>query len=150
KLFEDLLSSNPKLTLYDELNGQVEELVKSQNPKRKFSKPELSVAAIDYLGTTPHEEYGVWVYYPWSSRMVHILDEKEFIDVRTNRNQHKITTKERDLLSKQKIGVIGLSVGQSVSLTMAMERSFGEIRLADFDVLELTNLNRIRTGVHHL
>jgi len=27
---------------------------------------------------------------------------------------------------------------------------FGEIRLADFDTLELTNLNRIRTGVHNL
>jgi nitroreductase len=33
---------------------------------------------------------------------------------------------------------------------MAMERSFGEIRLADFDILELSNLNRIRTGVHNL
>ncbi|MDX5320957.1 MAG: Rv1355c family protein, partial [Bacteroidota bacterium] len=31
-----------------------------------------------------------------------------------------------------------------------MERGFGEIRLADFDLLELTNLNRIRTGVHNL
>src|SRR5688500_4875581 len=33
---------------------------------------------------------------------------------------------------------------------MAMERSFGEIRLADFDLLELTNLNRIRCSIHHL
>ncbi len=32
---------------------------------------------------------------------------------------------------------------------MAMERSFGELRIADYDVLELTNLNRIRTGVHN-
>ena len=31
-----------------------------------------------------------------------------------------------------------------------MERICGEIRLADFDILELTNLNRIRTGVHNL
>jgi hypothetical protein len=33
---------------------------------------------------------------------------------------------------------------------MAMERAFGEIRLADFDSLELTNMNRIRTGLHNL
>lgn len=31
-----------------------------------------------------------------------------------------------------------------------MERVCGELRLADFDVLELTNLNRIRTGTHNL
>ncbi len=31
-----------------------------------------------------------------------------------------------------------------------MERIFGEIRLADFDSLELTNMNRIRTGLHNL
>ena len=45
---------------------------------------------------------------------------------------------------------MGLSVGQSVSITMSMERSFGELRIADFDSLELTNLNRIRTGVQNL
>ena len=33
---------------------------------------------------------------------------------------------------------------------MAAERSFGEIRLADFDTLELSNLNRIRSGVHEM
>jgi hypothetical protein len=33
---------------------------------------------------------------------------------------------------------------------MALERSFGEIRLADFDTLELSNLNRIRSGVHEM
>ena len=48
------------------------------------------------------------------------------------------------------MGVIGLSVGQSVSLAMAMERSFGEIRIADFDTIDTTNLNRIRTGLHNI
>jgi hypothetical protein len=31
-----------------------------------------------------------------------------------------------------------------------MERGFGELRLTDFDTLELSNLNRIRAGVHNL
>jgi hypothetical protein len=37
-----------------------------------------------------------------------------------------------------------------VALTMALERGFGEIRLADFDTLDLSNLNRIRSGVHEM
>lgn len=136
--------------MHDALHGQLEELVKLQNPRIKFTKDTLSAAATAHLGTTVPEEYGVWVYYPWSRRLVHLLDEEEFVQVRTSRNQYKITPEERELLATKKIGVIGLSVGQSVSVTMAMERIFGEIRLADFDILELSNYNRIRTGLHNL
>jgi molybdopterin/thiamine biosynthesis adenylyltransferase len=90
------------------------------------------------------------VYYPWNNALVHLLDEPEFIAVRTNRNQHKITGAEQAVLRSKKIGIIGLSVGQSIALTLAMERTCSELRLADFDELDLSNLNRIRTGVHHL
>ena len=31
-----------------------------------------------------------------------------------------------------------------------MERSCGRLRLADFDTLELSNMNRIRTGIYSL
>ena len=79
-----------------------------------------------------------------------ILPEEEFIEVRTNRNHYKISPAEEKVLSTKKVGLIGLSVGQSVAVTLAMERGFGELRLADFFSLELTNLNRIRTGVHNL
>jgi tRNA A37 threonylcarbamoyladenosine dehydratase len=146
----NLLLEDASIKVYDEILGQVEELVKCRYPKKVFKKDELTEAAKEFLGATDWNEYGVWVYYPWASRIVHILDEIEFIDVRTNRNQYKITLEERNKLANQKIGVVGLSVGQSVAMTMAMERCFGEIRLADFDLLELSNLNRIRTGVHNL
>jgi tRNA A37 threonylcarbamoyladenosine dehydratase len=150
KKLNELLQTTPNITVFDELLGQLEELVKLRNPKTKFSKNELTDTIKKHVGKTPFEEYGVWVYYTWANRLVHLLDEQEFVDVRTSRNQNKITKDERDILAKKKIGVIGLSVGQSVSVTLAMERICGELRLADFDVLELTNLNRIRTGVHNL
>ncbi len=145
-----LFSSKSPIEVFDEMFGQLEEYIKSKNPKKVFSKNELTQAAKDHLGKTPIENYGVWVYYPWSKRLVHILDEEEFIEVRTNRNQYKITPAEKSVLAKKKIGIIGLSVGQSIALTIAMERSCGELRIADHDILELSNLNRIRTGVHNL
>ncbi|HET7818575.1 MAG TPA: Rv1355c family protein [Bacteroidia bacterium] len=145
-----LLEGEPGIYVFDELVGQVEELVKSQNPKIKFNKDSLTEAAKKHIGNIPHEEYGVWIYYPWSNRLIHILDEQEFVEVRTSRNQYKITPEEKAILATKKIGVMGLSVGQSVSVTMAMERVFGELRLADFDILELSNYNRIRTGLHNL
>lgn len=147
---EDLLKREQRLQVSDRLMPQLAELVRSLNPSRKFDKTELEAAARAHAGDTPLHLYGVWVYYPWSHRLVHLLDEQEFALVRTDRNRNKITREEQAVLGRQRIGVIGLSVGQSVALTLALERGFGELRLADFDTLDLSNLNRIRSGVHHL
>jgi hypothetical protein len=148
--FLNLLNSNSDLRVHDEIHSQVEELIKCRNPKTVYTKESLHKAASEFFEKTDKDKYGVWVFYPWSNRLVHVLDEEEFVFVRTSRNQYKITPEEKKILATKKIGVIGLSVGQSVSITLAMERGCGELRLADFDVLELTNLNRIRTGVHNL
>lgn len=150
--FNYLISNNHHLEVFDEIKGQLQELVKSQNPKTDFKNNAelLEKKVIEHLRSVPIEKYGVWIYYPWSSRLIHILDREEFIEVRTNRNHYKITKEEHTVLTTKKVGVMGLSVGQSVAVTMAMERGFGEIRLADFDVLELTNYNRIRTGLHNM
>lgn len=147
---EELLKRTPGIRVHDELRSQVRELVRALNPSVKWAPGELDQAAIDHLGSTPAFAYGVWVYYPWSSRLVHLLDEAEFARVRTDRNRNKITSEEQALLSTKKVGVIGLSVGQSVCMTLALERTFGELRIADFDTLDLSNLNRIRSGVHLL
>ena len=134
--------------LYDEIETQLKELIKSQNPTIKIDEYEPYLAK--HLNGIAMEDYGVWVYYPWSHNLVHLLDEDEFIEVRTNRNQLKITKEEQAKLKEKKIGIVGLSVGQSIALTMAMERICGEIRLADFDTAELSNFNRIRTGLHNM
>lgn len=147
---EVLLTSKPHIRIHDELDSQLDELIKSKYPKKKPDPEQLNALKLVHLGELSMQDYGVWVYYPWSERLVHLLDEEEFVSMRTNRNVYKITPEERDVLGKQIVGVVGLSVGQSVSVTMAMERGFGEIRLADFDLLELSNLNRIRTGVQSL
>jgi tRNA A37 threonylcarbamoyladenosine dehydratase len=145
-----LLLDKPGVLITDYVLDQVKELMKISYPHLKLNVKQQEEAALEHIKPFSKEDYGVWVYYPWSNRLVHIVDEKEFIELRTSRNQYKITREERDLLAQKKIGVIGLSVGQSVSVTLAMERVGTELRLADFDVLELTNLNRIRSGVHNL
>jgi molybdopterin/thiamine biosynthesis adenylyltransferase/nitroreductase len=147
--FEKLLNT-PGISVVDQIFDQVKELIKIRFPEKTFSREELVERVNAHFRDHDALTFGVWIYYPWSNRLVHVLDKDEFIDVRTSRNQYKITPAERETLARKKIGVIGLSVGQSVSLTLAMERVCGEIRLADFDLLELTNLNRIRTGVHNL
>lgn len=145
-----LLDRTPGLQVYDVIEDQLIDLVKTRHPTERLTDSAARERVKAHLGETPLEEYGVWVYYPWSNRLVHLLDEAEFVELRTNRNRYKLTAEEQQRLATRRVGVVGLSVGQTVSLTMALERSFGEIRLADFDRLDLSNLNRIRSGVHNL
>ena len=144
-----LLSKNPHISVSDEIDGQVRELVKSRNPGGLEMK-DLNAQVKSIFGAKSTDEYGVWVFYPWVNKLIHVLDEEEFIELRTNRNLNKITVEERDILSTKIIGIIGLSVGQSIALTLTMERGCGELRLADFDQLELSNYNRIRTPLYNI
>lgn len=150
--FEELTQSLgvSQFNVHDAIEGQLDELLKCRYPKISFTKSSFEEAREKHLNGVPVVTYGVWVYYPWSGSLVHLLDEAEFSEVRTNRNMLKITPEEREVLAQKKIGLIGLSVGQSVAMALAMERGFGELRIADFDILELSNLNRIRSSVHQL
>lgn len=146
----ELLAGNENIQIIDNLYGQLVELIKIENPTEKLGDAALKEKIEVHLAETDIYDYGVWVYYPWLSKLVHLLDEQEFVKIRTSRNVYKISFDEIELLRQKKIGIIGLSVGQSIAITMAMERICGELRLADFDDIELSNMNRIRAGVYDL
>lgn len=150
KMKYDELINKQKVDCLDTIQSQLRELIKLRNPAKQLTEEEYTAKISQLLNTTPIQEYGVWVYYPWKNCIVHTLDEPEFIEVRTSRNLYKITIEERDMLASKTIGVVGLSVGQSIAITMAIERTCGHMRLADFDILELSNLNRIRSGLNNL
>jgi predicted transcriptional regulator len=149
KDLDKLLQSNASIEIIDEIDSQLTELIKLRAPAKDYSSAELAIAIKKHLNTVSENAYGCWVYYPWLNKLIHLLNEAEFIEVRTNRNQYKITKEEQAILKTKKIGVIGLSVGKAIAVTIAMERVCGELVLADFDVIELSNLNRIQTGVQH-
>jgi tRNA threonylcarbamoyladenosine dehydratase len=94
--------------------------------------------------------YGNWVYLPWEAKIVHLLDRDDYFDVITNRNQDKITRDEQLTLRKKRIGVIGLSVGGEAAVTLAQEHLCGKLVLADFDQLDLSNLNRLNASFDEL
>ncbi len=149
-LLDALLKGNVSIKVLSMIESQMRDLIKLEHPQMRLGEAEYQSLLNEKLAGRRIEEYGVWIYYPWSRRLVQCLDEEEFIRVRTIRNRYKITQEEQELMRSKVIGIVGLSVGQSAALSLAMERVAGEIRIADFDLLELSNLNRIRTGVHQL
>src|SRR5271156_6821470 len=88
-----------------------------------------------------------WAYYPWRRTVVAVLGPRGFRAVRLDRNRNVITVDEQSRLGELRIGVVGLSAGHVIAHTLAAQGLCGELRLADFDHLELSNLNRVPATV---
>jgi hypothetical protein len=91
-----------------------------------------------------------WIYYPWSGELVRLLPPAAFRELRASRNMYKLTAAEQGRLGELCVGIVGLSSGAVMAQTMALEGVGGRFKLADFDRLELSNLNRLRAGVSAL
>jgi molybdopterin/thiamine biosynthesis adenylyltransferase len=136
------------IEVLDSLEAQIADLIRTRHPSKNLGPADLAELSNDFKRGNGGDDYGVWVHYPWSRRLVRLLAQEEFIELRTDRNKQKITASEQARLAGCKVGIVGLSVGQSVALTIAMERTCAQLRLADFDTIDLSNLNRLRCGVH--
>ena len=89
QLSKILKTHNPHT--FDTFYNQMTELIKIDNPGKKASETEIQAFIESKTNGKPQSTCGVWVYYPWSNRLVHLIDEDDFIRLRTNRNRNKIT-----------------------------------------------------------
>ncbi len=126
-----ILREDASLQIIDRLSEQREQLAEII--------PTPSAAILD--------EGSRWVYYPWRRAVVRLLAPRSFSTLRLDRNRNKLTRAEQARQRSLRIGVVGLSAGHTIAHVIAMEGIAGEIRLADFDTLELSNLNRIPASV---
>lgn len=137
----------------DNYKEQLEELFKVLNPSLRLSSDYESRLAEFIEKRSESEEnrfVGTWVYYPWSEILIHILNHKEFFLVRTNRNRNIITADEQGKLAEFTTAFVGLSIGNSMALSLVYSGISEKIKIADYDTLELSNLNRIRAGLPNL
>ncbi len=130
----DQLRRDPRITVIDECHEQRSALR----------------TLVPAVGQEVHDEPTRWAYYPWRRSLVHILGPAAFNRLRLDRNRNLVTAGEQRRLSGLRIGVIGLSVGHAIAYNLATEGLCGEIRLTDFDALELANLNRVPGTVFDL
>ena len=137
------LAEDESTRILNSMEAQLHELWGIRHPKGKLSGEELRSAVEGILAGQSSIEFGVWVHFPWNRQLVHLLPGPEFFEVRSNRNRYKILPDEQSRLGAAKIGVVGLSVGQTSAIVLAMEGAGGHFRLADFDRLDLSNMNRL-------
>jgi len=125
------LRADPRIDLIDAVSRQREELHKL-----------LPAPDIDLI-----EEPECYVYYPWRKSLIRMVGPRAYPVIRLDRNRNRITHQEQEHLRTQRIGLVGLSSGHAIAATLALEGLCGELRLADMDEMELTNLNRIPASV---
>lgn len=130
----DRLRADPLVAVIDRSDQQLDEL------RTLLPPPGAELIA------EPHR----WAYYPWRRAVVAVLAPRAFRAVRLDRNRNMITAEEQTRLGALRIGVAGLSVGHVIAHTLAAQGMCGELRLADFDCLELSNLNRVPATVFDL
>jgi hypothetical protein len=135
------------LLVQDRLKQQVCELIASRAPEQRLSGAALQLAADALIAAYGGDDFGCWVLFPWRGMLVRLLPELEFAELRTSRNRYKITADEQRRLAGATIGIVGLSAGNAIALCLALERIGGTFRLADHDSLELSNMNRVASGV---
>lgn len=137
------------IILLDSLDSQILELVKISNPTISDSK---SLSAIYYQTKNQYstESHYNLIYYPWRKCLIKLLKEEDFLKTRLARNAHKITSQEQVKLFEKKVGIIGLSVGNSVLMPLVLEGVSRHFKIADFDTIDLSNLNRINSSLLNL
>jgi len=143
------------MQVIDTYEHQLAELFVIDHPELIHRSPKELRTAIDthvreITAEESLERQGCWICLPWQRTVTHLLSERDFIRVRTNRNGNLITSEEQKKFYDCVVGIAGLSVGGSIALSIVLQGGARKIRIADFDVLELSNTNRILAGVHEL
>lgn len=132
----------------DIYKDQLSELFEINNPNQANNKLKSNNFLKARLSPNPNIK-GAWVYFPWNGELVHMLNEKDYYDLRTNRNRELIYKEEQEKLQKFRVGIAGLSIGSNMALMLA-HLGIKNFKIADFDTLDTSNLNRVRSGIHEI
>ncbi|MEK7637596.1 MAG: ThiF family adenylyltransferase [Patescibacteria group bacterium] len=133
KLVHEIIESNT-VTVVDSLKQQIEDLKKIPQISDVFEEKRCDV----------------WIFFPWKNTILHSLNQKWFLQVKSSRNLFILSPEEQQRYYDLKVGIAGLSVGATIASLLALENGGKYFCIADKDSLNLSNLNRINTSVLNL
>lgn len=129
----EFVAQNTSTELRDIYDSQLQELARINNPSGE--------GAVENFATDIH------VYYPWLNTVLRCVGEDDLFTIRTNRNRELISTDEQAKLRDSVVGVAGMSVGSSITMALVYSGISKRIKIADNDVLDTSNLNRLRESL---
>jgi len=128
--------------ILDAYSTAIQELFFIQNPQLKKNSTESTALLKKFVKESTVKK--CYVYYPWKNLVVCTVDEQTYFLLRTSRNRNIISSQEQQAYRNLSVGIAGLSVGSCIVNALTISGGPKHMKIADFDVLEVTNLNRIR------
>lgn len=139
------LKQQPLWRIVDIRERQLHDLFEIQHPGNADTADLQNFVATN---TGDHPELkGDWIYFPWSGILLHAVSQAEQYQLRTNRNHSLITSAEQERLANAVVAIAGLSVGGGIATGLAYAGTASQLNLADFDLLETPNLNRVQAAL---
>lgn len=142
-----LKSSNRIWKVADVYERQLVELFDVVYPYLRFS-PSYREKRESFISKKKKKGVGNWIYFPWNGILLHMVNEEDFHILRTNRNRNLVISKEQKKLFNTCIGIVGLSIGAEIALSLSYSGTGNTMKLADFDTLAMSNLNRRKATVY--
>ncbi len=128
---------------FDRMDLAVDELYDIEYPHEKDVPREQKTAHKDFA-TRYDWPRGVFVFFPWDDTLIRLPRKAELRALRTSRNRNLIMADEQKKLYGATIFVAGLSVGSNIVEALVSMGIGGKFIVADMDIIEPSNLNRIR------
>jgi len=141
-----------RIDIIDNLPIQIQELFVINNPglvdlDRNNLRLKENAFVNKYLKTN---SFDYWAWYPWKNILIRLLNRSDLFKVRTSRNRELVTLTEQKKFYDFPVAVAGLSVGFGIAGAIKMHGGARSISVSDFDLLSLSNLNRVRLGMTDL
>jgi molybdopterin/thiamine biosynthesis adenylyltransferase len=147
----EMLEKDPTIVVYDQIHLAISDLFDVEFPEKKDTKTDTEIEQYSrHFAEGNLDNYGSWVFFPWSRSLIHFPTKDDLRKLRTSRNRNLITSIEQRKLYSSTICIAGMSVGSNVVEALLSGGIGGKLILVDMDYLEPSNLNRIRAPFHHL
>jgi molybdopterin/thiamine biosynthesis adenylyltransferase len=143
RIFKDKKYLPRNTVLIDIFENAIKELFAIQYPQYQ-SQPKEDYSREFKKFIAGNRKNDIWIYYPWAKKAIHTPNEELYFVLRTARNRNIITSQEQTNYRNICVGIAGLSVGSTILHALTISGGPKNLKIADFDTIEISNLNRIR------
>ncbi len=140
------LKNRGDLVFVDIYLKAIKELFYIENPKYRPQDQKAKQLLEQYVNNQ-RKLKPEWIYLPWSNTLIKTVPEEIYFKLRTARNRDIITQTQQQKYRDFRVGIAGLSVGSKIISTLIQSGGPKYIRIADFDTIDITNLNRIEAKI---
>ena len=144
----EIIRLDKHLRVYDSIELIASDLFTLEHPNlaRSDSYREDFISSIIRQG----DEFGVWVYYPWSSELVHFPKPDDYHRLRTYRFRDLLSKEDIQHLRTARIAMFGMSVGGNIILELVQNGIGGSLAIGDCAEVNIPNFGRAEFDMRDL